>query len=69
MKYQIYAYSTKSTERGADHYSSEDTLGRAQKLARYFLSEDFRKSAEMSSRFEYARVVNEKGQCVFDCFG
>ncbi len=45
-----------------------DTLAEAKRKARYFLSEAFRVSGEMTYRAGYARVENEQGECVFDCF-
>lgn len=68
-KYFIYAYDSEETwEDGHLYETVADTIKEAKEKAKYSLSEAFRISGEMSARFGYARVLNRKGECVYDCF-
>lgn len=46
-----------------------DTLKEAKAEMKHILSEDYRRSAEMSERLAYAQVLDVKGECVLDMFG
>ncbi len=60
--------SSESTHEGSDYDMRADTLKEAKERARYSVTEAFRVSGEMSTRFTYARVMDTKdgGVCVWD---
>lgn len=69
MKYRIHAYPTQDYISDGSHYdTSADTLAEAKSRARYCLTEEFRLSSEASRRLGYAQVLNQAGECVYDCF-
>lgn len=71
ITYTIRAYTSQEQEQrdGSAYDTSADTVADAKKQARYCLTEEFRRSGEMSARFGYAKVINDKtNECVFDCF-
>ena len=68
--YHINAYTSHETmDRGTDAETTADTLKEAKAKARHYISEDFRRLAEMSARLMYAQVLDGNGECVADFFG
>jgi len=67
MSYRILAFRSVATGDGFDYEVTADTLTEARRLARYLISEAFRKTGEMSERFSYAQARNASGKIVFDC--
>jgi hypothetical protein len=45
-----------------------DTIKEAKARAKYYLTEEYRKSSEAADRLQYSQVVAD-GQCVADFFG
>jgi hypothetical protein len=44
-----------------------DTIAEAKRRAKYVLTDDFRRSAELSSPLGYSRIMAD-GECVYDYF-
>ena len=53
---------------GCDIESEFDTIREAKQRAKYYLSEEFRISAEASKRLTYAQIINADGVCIEDFF-
>lgn len=69
-KYTVSAFRSQADlEAGSDYDTHADTLKEAKAKARYCLTEAFRESGEMTTRFGYA-IVRKTGstEIVFDCF-
>ncbi len=48
-------------------YSHFDTLKEAKEKAKYYLTEDYRRSSEASDRLGYSQVLKD-GKCIYDYF-
>lgn len=70
MKYTIEAAHTMEQviDRQCDLVESADTLKEACARARYLLTDEFRRSCEMSEPFHYAQVCKANGEVVKDFF-
>lgn len=45
-----------------------DTIKEAKARVKYILSDDFRRSSELTNRIGYARIMAD-GECLYDYFG
>lgn len=69
--YRVLSYRTQADADGrggcADERTTE-TIAEAKMWARRSLTEEYRALNGMSTRLGYAKVINDAGECIFDCF-